>query len=214
MSHNAPIAVFGGTFNPVHNGHLRAAVDVFEVLGIDDFRLLPCGQPPHRSGGIAAAEHRLAMLQRAVAACGFLSIDERELHRPGPSYMVDTLADIRQHEAPSSLVLIIGQDSANFLDRWHHWEQLFELANLVVMRRAGSEPAYPQVVAEAFRARRIDSPALLKEQVAGAVLQVRIDSLPVSASLVRNRIATGRSAHFLLPASVLSYIEAQGLYQA
>jgi len=130
------IGIFGGTFDPVHFGHLRAAVEAREKLGLDDFRLLPAGEPPHRGKTSASAVQRLDMLRLAIAGCPGLQVDDREIRRAGSSFMVDTLEDLRRESPASPLLLLIGQDAANGLDRWHRWPALFDLAHLVVMRLA------------------------------------------------------------------------------
>jgi nicotinate-nucleotide adenylyltransferase len=136
-------AVFGGTFDPVHYGHLRAAAEVSEKLDVSDFRLLPAGQPPHRNHTGAEAYHRLAMLELALAPYPDLTVDEREVRRRGPSYMVETLASIRREVGQAPVILCLGQDAANKLEGWHRWRELFDLAHLVVMKRPRSRPRYP-----------------------------------------------------------------------
>ena len=113
------VAVLGGTFDPVHFGHLRAALEARELLGVADFRLLPAGAPPHRPEPGASPQQRLDMLRLALRDCAELQLDEREIRRPGPSYMVDTLEDLRRERGAVPLLLLTGQDAANALDRWH-----------------------------------------------------------------------------------------------
>ena len=129
------MGILGGTFDPVHYGHLRAAVEVGEALELGEVRMLLSARPPHRPQPPASAEHRFEMLRLATGSRGFLVADDSELRRPGPSYMVDTLAGFRERLGDVSLVLIIGQDAANGLDRWHRWRRLFELAHVAVMHR-------------------------------------------------------------------------------
>ena len=107
------IGIFGGTFDPIHFGHLRTAVEAMEKLGLTDFRMLPAGTPPHRSGTFAEAGHRKAMLKLALSSQAELVLDDREIRRQGSSFMVDTLAEIRSEQPGEPLLLIIGQDSAN-----------------------------------------------------------------------------------------------------
>ena len=131
------IGIFGGTFDPVHFGHLRAALESREQLDVDEFRLLPAGQPPHRDTPGVSSEHRLEMVRIALAGQPGFSVDDREVQRAGPSWMVDTLSAIRAEESEVSLILVIGQDAANELDTWHRWRDLFELAHIAIMRRHG-----------------------------------------------------------------------------
>lgn len=205
-------AIFGGTFDPVHYGHLRAAAEVSELLDVSDFRLLPAGQPPHRDYTGAEAYHRLAMLELALAPYPDLTVDEREVRREGPSYMVETLATIRAEAGDVPVILCLGQDAANKLDGWHRWQELFELAHLVVMKRPRSRPRYPQAVAEELKARRVRSTAALMSEAAGRVRYLEVTQLAISSTDIRTQLAAGRDPRFLLPATVLAYIRKHGLY--
>jgi nicotinate-nucleotide adenylyltransferase len=205
-------AIFGGTFDPVHYGHLRAAAEVCEKLDVTDFRLLPAGQPPHRDHTGAAAYHRLAMLELALAPYPDLTVDEREVRREGPSYMVETLASIRREQGSAPVILCLGQDAANQLEGWHRWRELFDLAHLVVMKRPRSRPRYPEAVARELECRRVRSTAGLMDQPAGRVRYLEVTQLAISSTDIRRQLATGRDPRFLLPATVLAYIRKHGLY--
>jgi nicotinate-nucleotide adenylyltransferase len=207
------IGIFGGTFDPVHIGHLRSAWEVRESLRIRDFRLLPAGQPPHREGPITPAEHRLAMLRLATHGLPGLRIDERELARSGPSYMVDTLCEIRSEAGDQPLLLIIGQDSAASLDQWHQWERLPELAHLVVMRRPEQESVDSGMLAGWFAERSAQGAAELHSAPCGKVWNVPVTQLAISSSRIRALIQAGRSPRFLLPDAVIEYIGTRGLYR-
>jgi nicotinate-nucleotide adenylyltransferase len=210
----APIGIFGGTFDPVHYGHLRAALEALERLQLADFRLLPAGTPPHRVNTFASAEHRLAMLNLARSAYADLQVDEREVRREGYSYMVDTLSEIREEEGPAPLLLLIGQDAANGLDQWHEWRRLFELAHIVVMRRPESKFVYSGVLFEEFQPRMVEDPELLNNTSAGLVLQLAVTQLAISSTNIRRLVAAGKSPRFLLPDSVIAYVRKHGLYDA
>lgn len=205
-------AVFGGTFDPVHYGHLRAAAEVSELLQVDDFRLLPAGQPPHRDHTEAEAYHRLAMLELALAPYPDLTVDEREVRREGPSYMVETLASIRAEVGEAPIMLCLGQDAANSLNRWHRWRELFELAHLVVMKRPRSRPRYPEELSELVSKRRVRRTAALMNSPAGRVRYLEVTQLAISSTDIREQLASGRDPRFLLPATVLAYIRKHGLY--
>lgn len=211
MSRSA-IAVFGGTFDPVHYGHLRAAAEVAERLGVSDFRLLPAGQPPHRDGTWAESRHRLAMLELALAPHADLSVDEREVQREGPSYMDETLASIRGECGELPVILCLGQDAANHLDRWHRWKRLLALAHFAVMTRPDSEPRYSNELAEHFEGRFVDSPEGLMDRPAGRICSVDVTRLAISSTDIREQLAAGRNPRFLLPSTVLAYIRKHGLY--
>jgi len=206
--------IFGGTFDPVHYGHLRAASEVCEKLAVDDFRLLPAGRPPHRDYTGAEAYHRLAMLELALAPHPDLTVDEREVRRDGPSYMVDTLASIRREAGQRPVILCLGQDAANKLSGWHRWRELLELAHLLVMKRPRSRPRYPDEVAEVLRERRVQRPRQLMETACGRVCTLGVTQLAISSTDIRRQLAAGRDPRFLLPSTVLAYVRKHGLYQA
>jgi len=210
---NQAVAVFGGTFDPVHYGHLRAAAEVAARLKVNDFRLVPAGQPPHRQQPFASAEHRLAMLERALAPHTDLRVDDREVRRQGPSYMVDTLASVRDEVGEVPLLLCLGQDAANQLLSWHHWPQLFELAHLVVMTRPDSAINYPPELDRIMRQRHVDRTRDLMRQPAGQVRHLEITQLAISSTDIRQQIKAGHSPRFLLPTAVLDYIDQHQLYR-
>jgi len=212
MSKRRAIAVFGGTFDPVHYGHLRAAAEVAEQLGVADFRLLPAGHPPHRDGTWAEPRHRLAMLELALAPHADLSVDDREVMRSGPSYMSDTLASIRDEAGDLPIMLCLGQDAANHLDQWHDWQRLLELAHLVVMTRPDSEPRYSEALSAHLEGRRSDAPNDLMVAPAGRVCNINVTRLAISSTDIRDQLAQGRNPRFLLPSTVLAYIWKHGLY--
>lgn len=204
--------IFGGTFDPVHYGHLRAAAELRAILNVADFRLLPAGQPPHRESTLASGEHRLTMLRLALQTHPDLGVDDREIHRSGPSYMVDTLQELRNQFADRPLLLAVGQDAANGLDRWHQWQRLFELAHLVVMTRPESERRYQAKLADIIKAGETDQADKLWEQRAGRILHVQVTQLAISSTDIRTQIGDGSDPRFLLPDPVLEYIRDHGLY--
>jgi nicotinate-nucleotide adenylyltransferase len=206
------VGIFGGTFDPVHFGHLRAASEARERLCMAEMRLLPAGRPPHRRVTFAAAEHRLAMLKLALAGQDDLHVDDREVRRSGYSYMVDTLREIRGEEGDAPLLLMIGQDAANKLDSWYQWRQLFALTHLVIMRRPDSTHDYAGELLGAIGPRMVKDPKLLQESPAGLVLPLEVTQLAISSTDIRRQIAAGNSPRFLLPDSVIAYIREHQLY--
>ncbi|MCW9024149.1 MAG: nicotinate-nucleotide adenylyltransferase [Gammaproteobacteria bacterium] len=208
------IGVYGGTFDPVHFGHLRPALDVLEVAGLEEIRFIPCGQPPHREAPLTDAQHRLAMLRLAIARQPGFKIDEREIHRHGPSYMVDTLRELRDEFGAKPLSLILGFDAFLELDTWHEWEQIPDLANLIITRRPGwdeagfrAKPALDRLV----KARQMSIEKLEQYQFGGLCF-VSVTQLNISASLIRELIQQGRDVHYLLPDSVYELIKQEKLY--
>lgn len=212
MNHARAIAIFGGTFDPVHYGHLRAAAEAAEILKVSDFRLVPAGVPPHREGTWAEARHRLAMLELALAPHADLGVDDREVRRAGPSYMVETLEGIRAESGDCPVLLCLGQDAANQLHYWHRWRELFDLAHLVVMTRPRSRPRYSDELAEAIAGRRVKKPAQLMSTPSGSVCPVEVTRLAISSTDIRDQLAERRDPRFLLPSTVLAYIRKHGLY--
>jgi nicotinate-nucleotide adenylyltransferase len=211
---HAAVGIFGGTFDPVHYGHLRAALEAREILKLEDFRLLPAGTPPHRSNTVASGVHRLAMLQLAVSEHSGFRVDDREVRREGNSYMVDTLLEIREETGDSPLLLIIGQDAANALDSWHQWLTIFGLAHLVIMRRPESKLAWSGELQNQMERRLARNPKQLREKAAGLVLPLEVTQLAISSTGIRNQLLAGQSPRFLLPDAVIDYIKQNELYFA
>ncbi|WP_127477933.1 nicotinate-nucleotide adenylyltransferase [Sulfurivermis fontis] len=209
------VGILGGTFDPVHFGHLRAALEMLEVLGLAEVRLLPCGQPPHREPPRASATERLAMLELALAGQPGLRVDRRELERSGPSYMVDTLASLRAELGTAPLCLLLGSDAFLGLPQWHRWRELPRLAHLVVLHRPGwTLDAVPAPLAEMLAAQRISAAAELMRRPAGGILLQPVTPLDISATAIRAQIAAGRSPRYLLPDAVWDYIRRRNLYAA
>jgi nicotinate-nucleotide adenylyltransferase len=207
------IGIYGGTFDPIHYGHLRTALEVKEAAGLAEVRFIPCHIPPHRGTPGANPEQRLRMLQAALAdgEPGF-RIDTRELERPGPSYMVDTLTSIRAEIGPRPLGLIVGLDAFAGLHRWHRWRALFDLAHLLVMRRPGPAPALPEELKSLLDERQTVSAERLRAAPAGLIHCIPVTQLDISATRLRAALRAGRSARYLTPDAVLRLIREEGLY--
>jgi nicotinate-nucleotide adenylyltransferase len=208
------VGIFGGTFDPVHYGHLRAALEALENLELQDFRLLPAGTPPHRSNTFATAEHRLAMLNLALSRYPDLQVDDREVRREGSSFMVDTLREIRKEVGDAPILMMIGQDAANVLDQWHEWRTLFDLAHLVIMRRPESKYIYSGTLFEQVQPRLVNNPDQLQNSPAGLILPLEVTQLAISSTEIRRQICAGSSPRFLLPDTVIDYIRDHNLYTA
>lgn len=217
---DGPIGLLGGTFDPIHIGHLRLAEEARESLGLAELRLVPAGEPPHRGTPRCPAEHRLAMARLAVADNPLLTVDDCEVHSDGPSYTVLTLERLRAQVGPAQpLVLILGADAFEGLPSWHRWQELFGLAHIAVANRPGYAPhgrRWPSVLSPeldaACRGRRLSHPDQLRAAPAGALLPFDMTPLAISATHIRELLAQGHSARYLLPAPVLDYIAAHSLY--
>ncbi|MEE9397203.1 MAG: nicotinate-nucleotide adenylyltransferase [Methylococcales bacterium] len=206
------IGIYGGTFDPVHFGHLRTALDVQENLGLDEVRLIPCHIPPHRSKPGATAKQRMAMLQLAIENQPGLIVDSREIERSGPSYMVDTLKSLRNEVGEIPLCLIVGADAFLGLANWHRWRDLFQYAHVIVMHRPGFTPSPEGDLAAFTNARCVSTEAKLRQVSAGKVLFQKVTQLEISASSIRTRIKQGKSPRYLLPDTVWREICKKGLY--
>jgi len=207
-----PLALFGGTFDPVHYGHLRCADEVRQKLNLDQLYLLPAGTPPHRSAPLATAKQRLEMLNLAQTEFPHLAIDDREVRRDGASYMVDTLMSFRQEFPQRPLLLLIGQDAANDLHNWFKWEQLFELAHIVILTRPGVKTEYRQNLAKQIQRRLISDVQKLLLSKAGTVLHLEVSSIDISATTIKSIMRLGRSPRSMMPEAVWGYINENRLY--
>lgn len=199
-----PLVIFGGTFDPIHIGHLRAAWEASEALGAE-VRIVPAKIPPHRPQPVASATERAAMLRAALAGQDRLALDLRELEREGPSYTFDTLASLRSEIGGGRpLVLLIGADAFAGLSTWHRWRELFELAHVCVLTRPAQIPAMPDELAAEVAARKTDDLADLCSAAAGKVLDMVVSALGISATRIRALLAEGREPRWLLPDALLA----------
>ncbi len=208
------VGLLGGTFDPIHLGHLRIAEEVAEALGINAVRILPTGTPPHRRAPGAPAEARLAMTRLAIAGNPRFVLDEHEIHKTEPCYMVDTLEALRRELGPAQpLVLIVGGDAFLGLDSWHDWRRLLDFAHIAVAHRPGYETARGSAELRAeLQARKTDQAQDLQTAPAGRIYLLAVTQLDISASDIRARRHTGRSLRYLVPESVHDFILQHRLY--
>lgn len=208
------IGLLGGTFNPVHVGHLRAALEVVEQLGLDELRLIPSARPPHREAPQVSAEQRLAMVRLAVEGESRLRVDDRELRRDRPSYSVETLESLREELGKDvQLIMLLGWDAFCGLPGWHRWEALLELCHLLVLQRPDADLEAPEALRNVLAARSVADPAALAGP-SGQISFIWQTPLSVSATQIRQLLASGKSARYLVPDAVLAYIHAHRLYEA
>lgn len=205
------IGLFGGTFNPVHLGHLRPVLEVYQTLSLQEVRWIPSRQPPHREQPAVSAAHRLAMLQLALRDTGFI-IDERELNRDGPSYMIDTLISVKKDYPSQSLALILGMDAFAGLPGWHRWQQLLDYTHIIVCSRPQSSYE-SKTVSELVEQCHVDDPALLELHDHGKIYFQPVTQLAISSTQIRELCRRGESPRFLVPTAVMEYIDQHHLYQ-
>lgn len=206
------IGILGGTFDPIHFGHLRAAEEILDYLNLDEMRLMPCGSPPHRALPMANAQHRLAMVKLAIHQTD-LKIDDREIKRQGPSYTVDSLMSIRHEFPKASLCLCLGLDAFLSITTWHAWEKLIELANIVIIDRGGWDIPSTGVIADFLTKHLLTSTQKINDFAFGKIVQVVIPPLEIKGSSIRALLVAGHSVEFLLPHSVIEYIHKHHLYE-
>lgn len=214
----APIGILGGTFDPVHHGHLRLAEETADACALAQVLLVPAALPNLRAQPRTAPEHRLAMVRLAAQGNPRLAVDDRELRREGTSYTVDTLADLRRERGSEQpLCLILGADAFARLPGWSRWLKLFELAHILVALRPGYDLneriLRNDKLTREWQARLVRNAAELRARPAGLVFRVEIPLLEISATDIRGRLARAASVRYLVPQAVLDYIAAEHLYE-
>lgn len=205
---------YGGTFDPVHAGHLAVATAARGAIGAD-VAFLPAADPPHRAAPGASAEQRARMLELAIAGETGFSVDRRELHRDGPSWTVDTLRHLRAERGPDApLAWLVGADAFRGLPSWHQWRDLFGLAHFIIAVRPGHGlDALPEPLAQACAGRWVDRPGALAEGPAGGLLRLEMPLHPASATELRRRLRAGEPHGGWLSAPVAGFIGREGLYR-
>ena len=196
-----PLAIFGGTFDPVHLGHLSVAWEASELLDAE-VRLMPASVPPHRPPPSATAQQRVAMLHAALQGQSRLTLDTRELERSGPSYTIDTLIELRAEQGGRPLVLLIGADAFAGLSSWHRWRELFEVAHIGVLSRPGVPAVLPDELLQMTVGRHVDDAVALRGVPAGKLIGLAVTPLEISATRIRELLASGRDPRYLLPAGL------------
>ncbi len=196
-----PLALFGGTFDPIHIGHLSVAWEASELLDAE-VRLMPASVPPHRSAPTATAEQRVEMLRAALRGQSRLTLDTRELDRSGPSYTIDTLEEFRKEFGDRPLVLLLGADAFAGLRSWQRWRDLLDVAHIGVINRPGVDTFLSVELERAVAPLRTDDPAVVRSQPAGRVIELTVTPLEISATRIRELLAAGRDPRYLLPAGL------------
>ncbi|KZN14808.1 nicotinate-nucleotide adenylyltransferase [Marinomonas sp. TW1] len=208
------VAIMGGTFDPIHNGHLRTAVDILDGYHYASLRLIPCFQPVHKRQPSITPQQRLDMVKLAISSHDGLLVDDREITREGPSYTADTLRDIRAEIGPDEpLVMVLGMDSFLSLPTWHNWQDLIKFAHLFVVSRPGWEPDLISELSRFSENYRAASPHELQCKPSGLVWFETLTPLGISSSMIRSLARKNKSIAYLLPEPVQNYIETNQLYR-
>ena len=213
-----PLGLFGGTFNPIHFGHLRLAQELSQALNVERVKFIPSGRPPHRNLNLATAEHRVAMVKLAIQGNSRFECDTREVDRASLSYSVDTLKDLRQELGDEfSFCFFMGSDAFLGLSTWHEWQTLFELTHIIIGQRPGFQniaaAQLPPALATQFYKRQQTSSDFIKTRNAGGIYVVDINLLNISATRIRRDVRNMVSPCYLLPDSVLEYVTQHHLFK-
>ena len=218
MSSGSPIGLLGGTFDPIHFAHLRLAEEVADAIGLAKIRFIPTGTPPHRGTPRVSPQHRLEMVRLAIQGNPRFEADDREIRREGVCYTFDTLNELRAELGQRPLCLLMGSDAFCALTTWHRWEEIFDLAHIVIAHRPGFslqqlQSSLPGPLRKIYLQRLAASSGILRRDSGGAVYLREITALDIAATAIRALLAGGDSARYLVPETVLDYIDRNRLYK-
>jgi nicotinate-nucleotide adenylyltransferase len=214
----SPIGVLGGTFDPIHFAHLRLAEELADGIGLSKVRFIPTGAPPHRGTPRVSGVHRIEMVRLAIAGNPRFEADDREVRRTGVCYTFDTLNELRAELGERPLCLLMGSDAFSALTTWHRWEELFDLAHIVIAHRPGFslqqlQSSLPGPLRKIYLQRLAASTGILRRDSRGAIYASEITALDIAATQIRGLLAGSASARYLVPDAVLDYIETHRLYK-
>lgn len=204
------IGIFGGTFDPIHIGHLQTIDALINELPFTQVRYVLSAYPPHRAQPVASVEHRFAMLRLALVNSDIKIADDLEIKRGGESYTVLTLEDLREQYTEQSLSLIIGADGINSFESWYRYNEILQLANIIVMHR----PGYKVLVPEALQSHQIYDASLLQSNTCGSLFVCSVPQIDVSATEIRQRLVANQSVEDMLTKEVADYIQHHQLYSS
>jgi nicotinate-nucleotide adenylyltransferase len=208
------IALLGGTFDPIHNGHLQSALELKQRLLLDELRLVPSCQPPHRQSNPEMSRHRLAMVELAAKQTGLI-VDDREYQRQGLSYSVETLTQLRQELGQQvSLIWVVGSDAFAHFDQWHRWQDFLGLAHIVVIARPNESLPVTGAVAQLLESHKAKNRQQLKQRSAGTIWLEALSQYSISATAIRHAVKNNGSIDGLLPESVRHYVQQHRLYKS
>lgn len=206
------IGLLGGTFDPIHFGHLRTALELQQTLGLSEVKLIPCREPVHKKSALTTASHRLEMIRLAIQHEALLTVDDCEIRRQSPSYMIDTLEELQRRLPNTSLCLIVGVDALLGLPTWHRSNDILKIANIIVAHRPGYEVPTTGAVANLLMQHLTHDQQIIHRSVSGHIILQPVTLLEISATEIREQIHAGESPRFLLPDEVYDYIKQHGIY--
>ena len=207
------LGIFGGTFDPVHFGHIKLVLALLEHFDFEQIRFVPCRKPPHKRAICVDAKHRLHMLNMVTHANSKLKVDDRELRRSGPSYMVDTLKELREESgAACTLVLILGIDAFLNFCTWHKYDAILSICHIMLLRRPGYRLARQGCEHELFKRYGTDKIMAVYESPGGHIFLSNEEEIEISSTGIRRCIAKGKQPRYLLPGNVWDYIRRHDLY--
>lgn len=210
------VGILGGTFNPIHYGHLRMAQELADSLGMDEVRFIPSANPPHKDSVTVSAEHRAAMVELAIADNPLFTLDKRELDREGASYTIDTLISLREELGnDTALCLMMGSDAFIKLNTWHRWQELLDYAHIILVQRPNQgkpQETLPESLQTLLRDHYAEDVSALREENAGLINMQAISAQDISATGIRENLKHGRSVRYLLPDIIVEYISKHRLY--
>lgn len=212
QTHKA-IGILGGTFDPIHLGHLRMALELYEALDLAKVHIIPTFQPMHRKQPVATPEQRLAMVRKAVEGEDALFANDCEIRRSGPTYTIDTLLEIQKSLPDVPICLLVGIDAFLGFLSWHRWEEILKLAHIIIAYRPHYHLPQTGMVADLIAKHLQQDSTFIHENSAGGILVRPITALEISATDIRKQIAMGRNPRYLLPDSVYEYIKNHGIYR-
>ena len=213
------IGLLGGTFNPIHNGHLRLAQELAEALNFNEVRFIPSAQPPHKAVPEVSAQHRAAMVQLAISDNPLFKLDTRELARSGASYTIDTLISLQEElgqvgKQPVALCLIMGSDAFAKLNTWHRWQALIDYCHIILVQRptSATQPKLADELSVLLHDHYTENVSDLADENAGYIHMQKITALDITATNIRAQLEAGLSPRYLMPDNVLDYMKHNQLY--
>jgi len=216
---NKLIGILGGTFNPIHYGHLRMAQELAGVLGFDEVRFIPAANPPHKPTPEVSPAQRAAMVELAISNNPLFKLDTRELERTGASYTIDTLISLREElgeeiEQQVSLCLILGSDAFVKLNTWHRWQELLNYCHIILVQRPSPavQPKLPEELTALLHDHYTENSVDLTTKTAGYIHMQKITPLDISSTKIRDELKIGRSQRYLVPYNIIEYISTHKLY--